>query len=190
MRSQTSIPRRLARPLALAAAGVLMLTASPASANSGGTGPGGSGGGGNNSDGCTARADAQLNNGRATIPCEAPTRVAKVIRAANRIAKGKGYCYGGGHSSFKDNCYDCSGAVSYALHGGNFVKSPMPSSGYYNWGSKGKGSWITVFTKDSHMYAKIAGLRWDTSNTAGAGPGWAKSGASTAGFKVRHKGSF
>jgi hypothetical protein len=190
VRTQTSISRRLARPLALAIAGtLLMLPAGPASANSGGTGPGG-GGGGNNSQGCTARDDAQLNNGKATIPCSAPTRVAKVIRAANEIAKGKGYCYGGGHQSFKDNCYDCSGAVSYALHGGNFVKSPMPSSGYYNWGSKGKGNWITVFTKDSHMYAKIAGLRWDTSNTAGAGPGWAKSNASTAGFKVRHKGSF
>jgi len=185
--------RRLARPLALAVAGaLLMLPAVPASAGSGGTGPGGSGGGGggNNSAGCTARSDAQLENGKATVPCSAPTRVAKVIRAANEIAKGKGYCYGGGHQSFNDNCYDCSGGVSYALHGGNFVSSPMPSSGYFNWGSKGKGHWITVYTKSSHMYAKIAGLRWDTSNTAGDGPGWAKSGGPTAGYKVRHKGSY
>ena len=184
--------RRLARPIALAIAGaLLMLPAVPASAGSGGTCTGsGGGGGGGNTDGCTSRPDAQLDHGKATIPCSAPGRVANVIKAANRIAKGKGYCYGGGHSSFKDNCYDCSGAVSYALHGGRFVNSPMPSSGYYNWGDKGKGKWITVYTKSSHMYAKIAGLRWDTSNTAGDGPGWAKSGASTAGFKIRHKGHY
>jgi hypothetical protein len=166
---------------------LIALPAAPASAGSGGTGPSSGGGG---TDGCTARHDAQLNDGKATVPCDAPDRVAKVIRAANEIAKGKGYCYGGGHSSFKDNCYDCSGAVSYALHGGNFVSSPMPSTGFMSWGRRHRGNWITVFANSSHAYAVIAGLRWDTSMTAGAGPGWSKQMRSSSGFRIRHPKGF
>jgi hypothetical protein len=166
--------------VALAAGALLALaTAAPAFAGSGGAGP-------NASANCTAKAKAQLRDGKATIPCGAPSRVAKVIKAANRIAKGEGYCYGGGHRSFRDNCYDCSGAVSYALHGGNFVKSPMPSNGYFRWGKRGKGRWITVYTNSGHMYAVIAGLRFDTSMTPGKGPGWSKERRSSRGFKVRH----
>jgi hypothetical protein len=180
--------RRLARPLTLALAGIaLAIPVAPASAGSGGTSADGSGGGGS---GCTARRDAQLDNGKATIPCDAPGRVANVIQAANRIAKGHPYCYGGGHGSFRDNCYDCSGAVSYALHGGRFVSSPMPSGSYMSWGRKGKGNWITVFANNGHVYAKIAGLRWDTSMTAGAGPGWSKQNRSSSGFRVRHPGRY
>jgi hypothetical protein len=112
--------------------------------------------------------------------------VKDVVYAANRIAKGKGYCYGGGHSSFKDNCYDCSGAVSYALHGGNFVSRPRPSTGYFSWGKRGKGDWITVYTRSSHMYVEIKGARFDTSNTPGAGPGWSENLGPHSGFKKRH----
>jgi hypothetical protein len=134
---------------------------------------------------------ARLRNGKAIPPSDAPRRVVGVIDAANRIAKGKGYCYGGGHSSFKSRCYDCSGAVSYALHGGRFVKSPMPSSGYMRgWGKRGKGRWITTFAKSSHMYMEVAGLRFDTSNTKGAGPGWAKDKGPRAGFKQRHPAGY
>ena len=116
-------PRRLARPLVVAATCAAMaLTASPALAGSGGLGSPGSGGGG---DGPAGK--AKLRKGLAVAPSNAPKRVKKVIAAANDIAKGKGYCLGGGHGSWNDNCYDCSGAVSYALHGGDFVSSPMPS---------------------------------------------------------------
>ena len=116
--------------------------------------------------------DAKLVNGKAKVPDCAPLRIKKVIWAANDIAKGTDYCYGGGHSSFKSSCYDCSGSVSYALHGGRFVRSPMPSSGYYGWGKRGKGDWFTVYTNSGHMFLVIAGLRFDTSMTAGKGPGW------------------
>jgi len=186
--SHPSDLRRLARALALALTG-LAIAAVPASAGSGGTATPTSGDGSDRA-GCTARHDAQLDNGKATIPCDAPDRVADTIQAANRIAKGYPYCYGGGHASFRDNCYDCSGAVSYALHGGRFVNSPMPSGSYMNWGRKGRGSWITVFANDGHVYAKIAGLRWDTSMTAGAGPGWSKQNRSSSGFRVRHPKGF
>jgi hypothetical protein len=174
--------RRIARPLALAVACAMLVLPTSALAGSGGTGPGGTSSG--------PAGKARLVDGKAVPPSNAPSRVVKVIRAANKIAKGEGYCYGGGHSSFNDNCYDCSGAVSYALHGGNFVGSPMPSTGYFNWGKRGKGKWITVHTNSSHMYAVIAGLRWDTSMTAGKGPGWSKDMRSSSGFKTRHPRSY
>jgi len=150
-------------------AALIALPAAPAAAAGGGTSVSGSDGGGGGRCG-----DARLVDGRAKAPDCAPLRVKKVIWAANDIAKGKSYCYGGGHSSFKSSCYDCSGSVSYALHGGRFVRSPMPSTGYFHWGKRGKGDWFTVYTNSGHMFLVIAGLRFDTSMTAGSGPGWSK----------------
>jgi hypothetical protein len=184
--SKTPLSRRLARPLVLAAAcAVVALPVAPAFAGSGGVGEPGSGGGDSGPAG-----KAQLKNGYAVPPSNAPSRVVKVIKAANEIAKGKGYCYGGGHQSFHDNCYDCSGSVSYALHGGNFVSSPMPSTSYMNWGRGGKGKWITTYANSGHIYAVIAGLRWDTSDTSGDGPGWSGQMRSSSGFNVRHPRGF
>jgi hypothetical protein len=129
---------------------------------------------------------AKIVNGHAVAPSSAPARVKKVIAAANRIDDTP-YIYGGGHGSFKDKGYDCSGAVSYALHGGNFVSSPMPSTSYMNWKKAGAGSWITVYSNPSHAYMVVAGLRFDTSMTDGDGAGWSSSMRSTSGtFKARH----
>jgi hypothetical protein len=154
-------------------------------------GSGGVGSGGDGSHQTTSGDDAKLSNGKAIPPKSAPQRVKQVIYAANEIAKGKDYCYGGGHSSFKDNCYDCSGAVSYALHGGDLIHHPMDSSGLARWASRGKGNWISVYGNSGHAFMTVAGLRFDTSDTKGAGPGWARGmGAENPGsFKVRHKGS-
>lgn len=130
---------------------------------------------------------ARLVHGKAIPPSNAPARVVRVIDAANRIAKGTDYCYGGGHASFKSNCYDCSGAVSYALHGGGLLNTPLDSTGLSRYGKKGKGSWISVYGNPSHAYMIVAGLRFDTSMTPGNGPGWSKTKRSTPGsFKVRH----
>ena len=148
MDSTTPLSRRVVRPLALAVACAgLALTAAPALAGSGGIGGPGSGGGGGNGG---PAGKAQLKNGLAVPPSNAPRRVEQVINAANKIAKGKDYCYGGGHGSFNDNCYDCSGAVSYALHGGDFLDSPMPSGSFRSWGKRGKGKWITVYAHSDH----------------------------------------
>jgi cell wall-associated NlpC family hydrolase len=177
--------RRLIRPLVIAATcAAVALSASPALAGSGGVGTGS----GDNNDGPAGK--AKLRNGLAVAPSNAPSRVKQVIAAANDIAKGKPYCYGGGHGSFNDNCYDCSGAVSYALHGGDFVSSPMPSGSYGSWGKRGKGKWITVFANSGHVYAVIAGLRFDTSMTPGEGPGWSNEMRSSSGFRVRHPRNF
>jgi hypothetical protein len=131
---------------------------------------------------------AKLQDGRAIAPSDAPRRVVRVIRAANEIARGHGYCYGGGHKA--EGCYDCSGAVSYALLGGDFIDSPLNSTGFMSWGRRGKGRWITVYANSGHAYAVIAGLRFDTSMTPGAGPGWSEEMRSSAGYRARHKGRF
>jgi peptidoglycan hydrolase-like protein with peptidoglycan-binding domain len=127
-------------------------------------------------------------DGLATIPEAAPEPVKAIIMAANQIAK-KPYIYGGGHRSDwkEDSGYDCSGSVSWALRGWpSLIKSPLPSYGFYNWGEAGPGKWVTIYTKDSHMYAVIAGLRFDTSGRSKAGTRWQADMRPTAGFKVRH----
>ena len=139
---------------------------------------------------CKPFKKARLINGKAIAPASAPARVKKVIAWANRI-RNKPYRYGGGHASFTDTGYDCSGAVSFALRGGRFVSSPMPSTSYMNWAKPGRGKWITVYSNPSHAYMIVAGLRFDTSMTPGNGPGWSKSMRSTSGtFTARHPGRF
>jgi septal ring factor EnvC (AmiA/AmiB activator) len=116
---------------------------------------------------------ATLNpDGSATAPANAPQQVKDAIAAANAI-RDTPYVWGGGHGSFESSGYDCSGAVSYALHGGGFLDSPLDSTGFMSWGEPGVGNWITVYANSGHAYAMIAGLRWDTSDSGGDGPSWA-----------------
>ena len=136
-----------------------------------------------------AGAKAKLINGKAVPPRSAPLRVKRVIWAANRIEE-RPYRYGGGHARWNDTGYDCSGSVSYALHGGNFLDSPMPSGSFMNWERPGRGKWITIYANGGHMYAVIAGLRWDTSMTPGDGPGWSTQMRSSSGFRIRHPRRF
>jgi cell wall-associated NlpC family hydrolase len=132
--------------------------------------------------------EAMLVRGRAIAPINAPPAVKKVIVAANKI-RTKPYIWGGGHARWWDRGYDCSGAVSYALHGGGLISSPMPSGPMESWGEPGPGRWITVYANAGHAYAVIAGLRWDTAgDTSGTGPRWHENlGAAASGrFVVRH----
>ena len=85
-----------------------------------------------------------------------------IIAYGNKIAF-KPYIYGGGHGSWNDSGYDCSGSVSYALHGGGLLTSPLDSSSFMKWGQKGPGSWVTIYTNPGHAYMVVAGLRFDTS---------------------------
>lgn len=127
---------------------------------------------------------ARLVNGKAIPRKGTPKRVRKVIRAANRI-RSKPYIWGGGHGGFVDRGYDCSGAVSFALRGGRFIRSPMPSGPLMGWGKPGKGKWITVHSNPGHVYVVIAGLRFDTANTPGSGPRWSNVLRSTSGGFVK-----
>jgi hypothetical protein len=112
----------------------------------------------------------------------------RAIRAANRIVKNRPYCYGGGHGRWQSRCYDCSGSVSYAIGkpGAGLISAPMASGGLAGFGKRGRGRWITIYANGGHAYAVIAGLRLDTSMTAGDGPGWSAQQRSSRGFAVRH----
>jgi cell wall-associated NlpC family hydrolase len=122
----------------------------------------------------------------AVAPANAPQEVKDIIAAANKIDS-KPYIYGGGHGSFNDKGYDCSGAVSYALHGADLLDTPLDSSSLGKWGEAGPGQWVTVYGARSHAYMVVAGLRFDTSMTRGNGPGWSKSLTSTPErYKARH----
>ncbi len=158
-----------------------------AQAGSGGVGIGGNGGhhhGGGNKT--VAGPKAKLRHGRAIAPRSAPAKVKRAIRAANQIA-GKPYKYGGGHASWRDSGYDCSGAVSYALGrpGARVLRAPEPSGSFSSFGRAGKGRWITTYSNSGHMYVMIAGLRFE-SHTEGDGPGWSNEKATNAGYIKRH----
>jgi hypothetical protein len=172
---------KLKTTLVLVAAALATLPAALAQAGDGGTGT---------SNSQARPGKARLVHGKAIAPSNAPARVVGVIDAANRIAKGRDYCYGGGHGKFRSKCYDCSGAVSYALHGGRFLRRPMDSSDLMHWGQGRRGKWITVFSNPGHAYITVAGLRFDTSMTAGKGPGWSKRTRSGSGYRKRHMGRF
>ena len=133
-----------------------------------------------------AGSKAQLTaDGLAIPPADAPEEVKKVIAAANEIAKTP-YRYGGGHGRWKDTGYDCSGSVSYALHGGGLLDASMPSGGFTSWGESGPGKWITTYANGGHMYMVVAGLRFDTSGRSRTGSRWQRSTRSSSGFTVRH----
>ncbi len=128
----------------------------------------------------TLRAD-----GTALAPADAPPVVVAVIAAANRIAT-LPYRYGGGHGSFDDTAYDCSGSVSYALHGGDLLDRTLVSGDLARWGRSGAGRWITVYANAGHVYMLVAGLRFDTSGQKATGSRWQTPARSNPGFTVRH----
>jgi peptidoglycan hydrolase-like protein with peptidoglycan-binding domain len=129
---------------------------------------------------------ARLNpDGTATAPAGAPPAIQAVIAAGNRIAF-KPYIYGGGHGSWNDSGYDCSGSVSYALHGGHLISSPEDSSQLESYGSPGAGRWITIWSNSGHVYMYVAGLRFDTSSNGPGGSRWTTAGRSSAGYVERH----
>jgi hypothetical protein len=133
---------------------------------------------------------AQAVNGMAYAPDQAPDQVKQAIWAANQIV-GLPYRLGGGHKlGFTDHGYDCSGTVSFALHGGNLLARPRDSSSFLRYGAAGKGKWITIYTNAGHAFVVIAGLRLDTSAAGDpsglSGPRWRPNLRSTRGYRARH----
>jgi peptidoglycan hydrolase-like protein with peptidoglycan-binding domain len=111
--------------------------------------------------------------------------VARVIAAANAIA-GTPYVYGGGHGSFSSSGYDCSGSVSYALHGGGLLSAPLTSGAFMSYGAPGPGQHITIYANAGHVYMTIDGRRYDTSARSETGSRWTGTQRSSAGYVVRH----
>jgi peptidoglycan hydrolase-like protein with peptidoglycan-binding domain len=99
--------------------------------------------------------------GLAQAPAGAPMTISEVIQAANQIAF-KPYIYGGGHGSFNSAGYDCSGSVSYALHGANLLATPLDSTQFESYGAPGRGRWITLYANAGHIFMQVAGLWFDT----------------------------
>jgi len=125
-------------------------------------------------------------DGRTAIaPAGAPPAVVGAIAAANRITR-KPYRYGGGHGHFEDSAYDCSGAVSYVLHGAGLLERTRDSTGFMRYGERGEGSWITVYAHGGHAYLVVAGLRFDTSGRGEQGPRWRPEPRAGRGYAVRH----
>jgi len=134
------------------------------------------------------------DDGLALAPDDAPQPVKDAIDAANQII-GLPYVYGGGHNlKFSGRGYDCSGTVSFALHGGDLLDAPLDSGSFMKWGERGPGQWITIYTNPGHAFAVIAGLRLDTSPAGDPsglrGPRWRPVLRSTRGFHARHPDGF
>jgi hypothetical protein len=132
---------------------------------------------------------ALLHRGQAAAPKKAPAAIKRAIWAANQLSS-KPYRYGGGHRSFYDVGYDCSGTVSYVLGAAGLISSPMSSREFRKYGRRGRGKWITIYARKGHTFAVIAGLRLDTTpydNYTGRwAPGWQTTDRSPHGFAARH----
>ena len=129
-----------------------------------------------------------ISESEASAPASAPQAVQEVVAAGNAIATTP-YIWGGGHGSFESEGYDCSGAVSYALHGGGFLESPLDSTGLETWGEPGPGQWITVYANAGHAWMVVAGIAFDT--VGGPGPRWHDPWVdSPEGFVARHPAGY
>ncbi len=141
-----------------------------------------------------ANCGATLVDGEAIPPPDAPLAVKQVIAAANEIDH-KPYIWGGGHASFLAKGYDCSGAVSYALHGANLLSYTQVSGQLAHYGDPGPGRWITIYANAEHVFMVVAGLRFDTRNDPEhiSGPRWKMAAPESnilPKFFVRHPAGF
>jgi cell wall-associated NlpC family hydrolase len=129
---------------------------------------------------------AVLHGAQAVPPAGLPPNVLAAIQAGNDIA-GKPYKYGGGHRSFDDSGYDCSGAVSYVLRGAGQLTRPTTSNALRKFGKSGEGKHITIYARRGHAFIVVAGLRFDTGyQSGGKGPHWTTRSRPLRGFKARH----
>ncbi len=133
---------------------------------------------------------ALLKDGVAYAPRRAPAAVIRAIAAGNRL-QGRPYKWGGGHARENDSGYDCSGTVSYVLREAGLLKGSMPSRGYFEYGKKGEGKWITIYTRKGHVFMTVAGLRLDTGGPGGeSGPLWKPQTRQGKGHVMRHPSGY
>jgi hypothetical protein len=133
---------------------------------------------------------ALIRDGIAYAPRKAPDAVKRAIAAGNRL-QGMPYKWGGGHARESDSGYDCSGSVSYVLRESGLLNGSLPSNGYFSYGKKGEGRWITIYTRNGHVFMTVAGLRLDTGGRGGDdGPKWRTSTRSPGGTVMRHPSGY
>ena len=121
---------------------------------------------------------ARINpDGTATAPAGAPAAVQAMITSANSILN-TSYCVGGGHGTWQSSCYDCSGSVSFVLHGAGLLSSSEDSTGLESYGAAGPGKWVTIYSDPGHAFIVIGGIAFDTADYGGPnipngdGPRW------------------
>ncbi|HTQ67331.1 MAG TPA: hypothetical protein VMI13_01435 [Solirubrobacteraceae bacterium] len=125
-------------------------------------------------------------DGTIPIPAGVPEVIQKVIAGANEIADFP-YVFGGGHGSFVDHAYDCSGSVSYALAAGGLLSSPEVSGELEHWGVPGPGRYITVYANAGHTYMYVDGILYDTAGRSGVyASRWLVGSTDNSGYVVRH----
>jgi hypothetical protein len=129
---------------------------------------------------------AVLRGGIAYAPENAPESVKRAIWASNYLTR-KPYVWGGGHATFYDDGYDCSGTISFLLRHAGALNQPAGSSELTRYGKGGRGRWITVYARNGHVFAEVAGLRLDTTGFGREeGPRWRRDARSPSGFTARH----
>jgi cell wall-associated NlpC family hydrolase len=125
-------------------------------------------------------------SGALAIPANVPEVIQKVIAGGNEIADFP-YVFGGGHASFVDNAYDCSGSVSYALAAGGLLSAPLTSGELENWGAPGPGRYITVLANAGHTFMYVNGVMFNTSGRSGVyASRWQVGSVDNSGFVARH----
>jgi cell wall-associated NlpC family hydrolase len=125
-------------------------------------------------------------DGSLPIPASLPEVIQKVIAGANEITNFP-YVFGGGHGSFVDNAYDCSGSVSYALAAGGLLSEPETSGTLESWGAPGPGRYITVYANAGHTYMYVDGILYDTAGRSGVyASRWQVGSVDNSGFVARH----
>jgi cell wall-associated NlpC family hydrolase len=127
-------------------------------------------------------------DGLAIPPIDAPAAVQEVIQAGNEIAH-LPYRYGGGHLTYEDSAYDCSGSISFVFAAAHLLNATVVSGQLMNWGDPGPGKWITVFANRGHTFMYVAGLRFDTVALAETGSRWSNRAADEPDlrtFAIRH----
>ena len=112
-------------------------------------------------------------------------RIRAMVRAGDAIAR-RPYTYGGGHGSFTSGGYDCSGSVSYVLHGARLLATPLDSSGLMGYGLPGPGRHVTIYANAQHAFLAVGGRRYDTIAFQETGSRWSRQIGSTSGYTARH----
>jgi len=137
--------------------------------------------------GPTVPGSRALLKGRiAYAPKNAPHSIKVAIWATNDL-QSKPYVWGGGHGTFYDRGYDCSGTISYFLHHGGLLDQPTPSKAFQSYGEYGPGKWVTIWARNGHVFAEVCGLRLDTTGLhQEEGPRWRSDYRAPRGFTARH----
>jgi hypothetical protein len=130
---------------------------------------------------------AMVVRGVCYAPASAPLAVKKAIWACNSLV-GRPYVWGGGHATFYDRGYDCSGSISFLLHHAGVLAQPMASNELQTYGEPGPGYWITIYARSGHTFAIVCGVRLDTTGGRGhdEGPRWRANTRGPRGFVARH----